>query len=160
MQKIKRYRSADCVIGGFRYGENLQAGRKVVGSVLLGLYDADGMLHHVGFSSGIKARDKPALTDKLEALKNDRSFTGNAPGGPSRWSTKRSSEWQPVRPKYVVEVSYDHFTGGRFRHGTSILRWRADKKPVQCTFEQVNQKIDRRLMTASVLQAGSSTKLV
>ena len=77
-----------------------------------------------------------------------RSFTGNAPGGPSRWSTKRSSEWQPVKPKYVVEVSYDHFTGGRFRHGTSILRWRPDKKPRQCTFEQVKQKIDRRLMAA------------
>ena len=83
MQKIKRYRSADCVIGGFRYGENLQAGRKVVGSILLGLYDAEGLLHHVGFSSGIKAKDKPALTDKLEAIKNDRSFTGNAPGGPA-----------------------------------------------------------------------------
>jgi len=148
MQKIKRYRSADCVIGGFRYGENLQAGRKVVGSILLGLYDVDGSLHHVGFSSGIKAKDKPALTDKLEAIENDRSFTGNAPGGPSRWSTKRSSEWQPVKPKYVVEVSYDHFTGGRFRHGTSILRWRPDKKPRQCTFEQVDQKIDRRLMAA------------
>jgi ATP-dependent DNA ligase len=151
MQKIKRYRSADCVIGGFRYGENLRAGRKVVGSVLLGLYDADGLLHHVGFSSGIKAKDKPALTDKLEAIENDRSFTGNAPGGPSRWSTKRSSEWQAVKPSYVVEVSYDHFSGGRFRHGTSILRWRPDKKPLQCTFEQVNQRIDRRLMAAVAL---------
>jgi ATP-dependent DNA ligase len=148
MQKIKRHRSADCVIGGFRYGEKLQAGRKVVGSVLLGLYDADGLLHHVGFSSGIKAKDKPALTDKLEAAKRNRSFTGNAPGGPSRWSTKRSSQWQPVTPKYVVEVSYDHFTGGRFRHGTSILRWRPDKKQGQCTFEQVKQKIDRSLMSA------------
>jgi len=147
MQKIKRYRSADCVIGGFRYGENVQAGRKVVGSILLGLYDADGLLHHVGFSSGIKAKDKPCLTDKLEALKQNRSFTGNAPGGPSRWSTKRSSEWQPVKPKYVVEVSYDHFTGGRFRHGTSILRWRPDKRPAQCTFEQVDQKIDRSLLS-------------
>jgi ATP-dependent DNA ligase len=148
MQKIKRYRSADCVIGGFRYGENLQEGRKVVGSVLLGLYDAEGLLHHVGFSSAIKTKDKPALTDRLEAAKSDRSFTGNAPGGPSRWSTRRSSEWQPVNLKYVVEVSYDHFTGGRFRHGTSILRWRPDKKPRQCTFEQVDQKIDRRLMVA------------
>jgi ATP-dependent DNA ligase len=147
MQKIKRYRSADCVIGGFRYGENAQAGRRVVGSILLGLYDADGLLHHVGFSSGIKAKDKPALTDKLEAVVQDKSFTGNAPGGPSRWSTKRSSEWQPVRPKYVVEVSYDHFTGGRFRHGTSILRWRPDKKPAQCTFEQTDQKIDRTLLS-------------
>jgi ATP-dependent DNA ligase len=148
MQKIKRYRSADCVIGGFRYGENLQEGRKVVGSVLLGLYDAEGLLHHVGFSSAIKAKDKPALTDRLEAVKSDRSFTGNAPGGPSRWSTRRSSEWQPVNLKYVVEVSYDHFTGERFRHGTSILRWRPDKRPRQCTFEQVDQKIDRRLMAA------------
>ena len=140
MQKIKCYRSADCVIGGFRYGENLLGGRKVVGSVLLGLYDAGGLLYHVGFSSAIKAKDKPALTDKLEAVATDRSFTGNAPGGPSRWSTKRSSEWQPVKPKYVVEVSYDHFTGGRFRHGTSILRWRPDKKPRQCTFEQLNKR--------------------
>jgi ATP-dependent DNA ligase len=105
----------------------------------------------VGFSSGIKTKDKPALTVKLEAIKNDRSLTGDAPGGPSRWSTKRSSEWQPVRPKHVVEVSYDHFTGGRFRHGTSILRWRPDKKPRQCTFEQVNRKIDRRLMAAIAL---------
>jgi ATP-dependent DNA ligase len=158
MQKIKRYRSADCIIGGFRYGENLQAGRKVVGSILLGLYDAKGLLYHVGFSSGIKTRDKPALTDKLEALRQDRSFTGNAPGGPSRWSTKRSSDWQPVKPKYVVEVSYDHFSDGRFRHGTSILRWRPDKKPGQCTFEQVDQKIDRTLLSKLKIKAGTCTK--
>jgi len=147
MQKIKRYRSADCVIGGFRYGENAQLGRKVIGSILLGLYDADRVLHHVGFSSGIKSKDKPALTDKLEAVAQVESFTGKAPGGPSRWSTKRSSEWQPVKPKYVVEVSYDHFTGGRFRHGTSILRWRRDKKPFQCTFEQLDQKVDSTLFS-------------
>ena len=153
MQKIKRYRSADCVVGGFRYGQNLQTGRKVVGSLLLGLYEADGLLHHVGFSSGIKAKDKPPLTDKLEAERQDRSFTGNAPGGPSRWSTKRSSEWQPVKPKYVVEVSYDHFTGGRFRHGTSILRWRTDKRPSQCTMEQVKQKLARGKLISFVASA-------
>jgi ATP-dependent DNA ligase len=153
MQKIKRYRSADCVVGGFRYGQNLQTGRKVVGSLLLGLYEADGLLHHVGFSSGIKAKDKPPLTDKLEAVRQDRSFTGNAPGGPSRWSTKRSSEWQPVKPKYVVEVSYDHFTGGRFRHGTSILRWRTDKRPSQCTMEQVKQKLARGKLISFVASA-------
>src|SRR6202012_2760016 len=90
MQKIKRYRSADCVIGGFRYGENVQAGRKVVGSILLGLYDGEGVLQHVGFSPRIKAKEKRAPTDKLKALMQDRSFTGNAPGGPSRWSTKRA----------------------------------------------------------------------
>jgi ATP-dependent DNA ligase len=155
MQKIKRYRSADCVIGGFRYGENIQAGRKVVGSILLGLYDAERLLHHVGFSSGIKAKDKPALTDKLEAITEDRSFTGNAPGGPSRWSTKRTSEWQPVKPKYVVEISYDHFTSGRFRHGTSILRWRPDKKPAQCTFEQLDEKIDRTLLSKLKIQGSA-----
>jgi ATP-dependent DNA ligase len=140
MQKIKRMRSADCVIGGFRYGEKRAAGRKVVGSLLLGLYDEKGLLNPVGFSSGLKSGEKAALADKLEAIVSDRSFTGNAPGGPSRWSTGRSAEWQPLKPKFVVEVSYDHFTGGRFRHGTTILRWRPDKKPRQCTMEQLQQK--------------------
>ena len=140
MQKIKRYRSADCVIGGFRYGERSQSGRKVVGSLLLGLYDDEGLLNHVGFTSALKAIEKPALTDKLEAIVAARSFTGNTPGAPSCWSTKRSSEWKPVRPKLVVEVSYDHFTGGRFRHGTTIIRWRSDKKPKHCTMEQLKQK--------------------
>ena len=140
MQKIKRYRSADCVIGGFRYNEKPIGGEKVVGSLLLGLYDDAGLLHHVGFSSGLKAAEKPALTEKLKPLVTTRSFTGNAPGGPSRWSTKRSSEWQPVKPKFVVEISYDHFSGDRFRHGTSILRWRPDKRPDQCTLDQLKQK--------------------
>jgi ATP-dependent DNA ligase len=140
MQKVKRHRSADCVIGGFRYGERLVAGREVVGSLLLGLYDNKGLLHHVGFTSGLKALDKPQLTDRLESIVTDGSFTGNAPGGPSRWSTKRSSEWVAVKPKFVIEVSYDHFTGGRFRHGTTILRWRPDKKPKQCTMVQLRQK--------------------
>jgi ATP-dependent DNA ligase len=141
MQKVKRYRSADCVIGGFRYAENKLGGRKVVGSLLLGLCDDDGLLHHVGFTSAIKAMEKSALTDRLLPLATDQSFTGKTPGGPSRWSTRRSSEWQPIKPKLVVEVSYDHFTGGRFRHGTSILRWRPDKKPSQCTMDQLVQKI-------------------
>jgi ATP-dependent DNA ligase len=140
MQKIKRYRSADCVVGGFRYSEKKQDGRKVVGSILLGLYDDDGLLHHVGFSSAIKVDEKPALTDRLESIGATASFTGNKPGGPSRWSTRRSEEWQPVKPKLVVEVCYDHFTAGRFRHGTSILRWRRDKKPSQCTMDQLEQK--------------------
>lgn len=139
MQKVKRYRSADCVIGGFRYGATGDA-RKLVGSVLLGLYDRRGLLHHVGFSSGFKAEEKPALTKRLEALATKRSFTGNAPGGPSRWSRRRSSEWQPVEPVLVVEVGYDHVSGDRFRHGTGILRWRPDKAPLQCTMDQLRQK--------------------
>jgi ATP-dependent DNA ligase len=141
MQKIKRFRSADCVIGGFRYATHKQGGRKVVGSLLLGLYDDHGLLHHVGFTSAIKASDKPGLTDRLEALIGKPGFTGNAPGGPSRWSTERSATWCPLKPKLVVEVCYDHFSGERFRHGTSILRWRPDKAPTQCTFVQLRQKV-------------------
>ena len=136
MQKIKNYRSADCVVGGFRYNE----GKPVVGSLLLGLYDDDGKLHHVGFTSTIAREDKPALTKTLEKLIAPPGFTGNAPGGPSRWSTKRSAEWQPLKPKLVVEVCYDHFSGDRFRHGTRLLRWRPDKSPRQCTFDQLAQK--------------------
>ena len=134
MQKVKRVRTADCVIGGFRYGSKTT---KLIGSLLLGLYDDDGALHHVGFCSGLKSDEKPALTKKLEALIQPPRFTGRAPGGPSRWSTERSGEWQPLKPKLVVEVSYDHFTGGRFRHGTSLIRWRPDKAPAQCKMDQV-----------------------
>lgn len=141
MQKIKRFRSADCVIGGFRYATNKSStGEKVVGSLLLGLYDDDGRLNHVGFTSAIKAHEKPALTARLEPLIAPPGFTGNAPGGPSRWSTERSAQWCPLKPKLVIEVCYDHFSGERFRHGTSILRWRPDKSPKQCTFDQLQQK--------------------
>ena len=140
MQKIKKFRSADCVVGGFRYATNRLKGRKVVGSLLLGLYDDEGLLDHVGFTSAIKREEKPALTARLEALIKDPGFTGNAPGGPSRWSTDRSAKWCPLRPKLVIEVCYDHFTGDRFRHGTSILRWRPDKAPKQCGFDQLKQK--------------------
>jgi ATP-dependent DNA ligase len=112
---------------------------KMVGSLLLGLYD-DGVLHHVGFTSGIAASERTALTGRLEKLRGGPGFTGNAPGGPSRWSTERSTQWVLLKPKLVVEVCYDHFSGGRFRHGTRILRWRPDKAPRQCTFDQVTQK--------------------
>jgi ATP-dependent DNA ligase len=133
MVKVKRMRTADCVVGGFRYASE----GKVLGSMLLGLYDDEGLLHHCGFTSSFKADEKPALTKKLEKLIKPPGFTGNAPGGPSRWATERSAEWQPLAPKLVIEVQYDHFTGGRFRHGTKFLRWRPDKKPSQCTFDQV-----------------------
>jgi ATP-dependent DNA ligase len=140
MQKIKHFRSADCVVGGFRYATHSVNGKKVVGSLLLGLYDDEGLLHHVGFTSAIKQQEKPSLTSKLEPLIAKPGFTGNAPGGPSRWSTERSAQWCPLKPKLVVEVAYDHFSGERFRHGTSILRWRPDKAPEQCTFGQLKQK--------------------
>ncbi|MDP8981763.1 MAG: ATP-dependent DNA ligase, partial [Acidobacteriota bacterium] len=132
MQKIKNLRTADCVVGGFRYASS----GRVVGSLLLGLYDSAGSLHHVGFTSSIHAADKKSVTAKLEKLIAPPGFTGRAPGGPSRWSTKRSSEWEPLKPELVIEVQYDHFSGGRFRHGTKLLRWRPDKAPRQCKMAQ------------------------
>lgn len=134
--KIKRIRSADCVVGAFRYSVR----GRVVGSLLLGLYDDDGLLHHVGYTSNIHEAERQKLTTKLEKLVRPPGFTGSAPGGPSRWSTKRSTEWEPLDPKLVVEVAYDHFSAGRFRHGTSFLRWRPDKAPRQCTLEQVQRQ--------------------
>jgi ATP-dependent DNA ligase len=136
MLKVKRMRTADCVVGGFRYERDSQR----VGSLLLGLYNDSGKLDHVGFTSGLAARDKPALTKKLEKLVSPPGFDGNAPGAPSRWSTERSTEWQPLKPQLVVEVRYDHVTGDRFRHGTSIVRWRPDKAPHQCTVEQLGRE--------------------
>jgi ATP-dependent DNA ligase len=151
MQKVKNYRSADCVVGGFRYNE----GKPVVGSLLLGLYGEDGLLHHVGFTSTIPAADKKALTLKLERLIAPPGFTGSAPGGPSRWSTGRSAQWQPLKPKLVVEVRYDHFAGHRFRHGTKLLRWRPDKSPRQGTMDQVRQK---KANLAKLLQSADGEK--
>ncbi len=136
MQKIKNFRSADCVIGGFRYG----TGTGVVGSLLLGLYDAQGLLNHVGFTSGIAVADRPALNKKLEKLVAPPGFTGNAPGGPSRWSRGKENTWQPLKPELVIEVCYDHVSAQRFRHGTKLLRWRPDKAPAQCTMDQLAQK--------------------
>jgi len=133
MVKVKRLRTADCVVGGFRYLN----GRRQVGSLLLGLYNGSGLLDHVGFTSTIANGERAVLTEKLEQLRGGSGFTGKAPGGPSRWSTERSGEWEPVRPELVVEVRFDHVTGDRFRHGTKLLRWRPDKAPRQCTFEQI-----------------------
>jgi ATP-dependent DNA ligase len=134
--KIKQIRSADCVVGGFRYA----TGARVVGSLLLGLYGNDGLLHHVGFTSAFTREQRRELTKKFEALRKPPGFNGNAPGGPSRWSTERTGKWEPVAPKIVVEVAYDHFTGSRFRHGTKIIRWRSDKDPRQCTMDQVEHR--------------------
>lgn len=133
MLKVKRHRTADCVVGGFRY----ETARPQVASLLLGLYDDQGLLNHVGFTSSIAANDRAALTKQLESLVAGPGFTGKAPGGPSRWTTARSADWQPLRPDLVVEVMYDQVTGDRFRHGTKLHRWRPDKAPSQCTMEQL-----------------------
>ena len=133
MIKVKQQRTADCVVGGFRYAEK----KRVVGSLLLGLYDDQGLLNHVGFTSAIPAKERSRLTKELEALVEPPGFTGSAPGGPSRWNTERTAQWKPLKPVLVVEVRYDQVTGQRFRHGTGFLRWRPDKDPKQCTFEQL-----------------------
>ncbi|AQR75029.1 ATP-dependent DNA ligase [Sphingomonas sp. LM7] len=150
MLKVKRLRTADCVVGGFRYA----AKKREVGSLLLGLYDDAGLLHHVGFTSAIAAADRPVLTGQLEALVEAPGFTGDAPGGPSRWSTERSAEWQPLRPELVAEVRYDHVTNRRFRHGTGFLRWRPDKAPRQCTMEQLGEEARPEIVEAALAEAG------
>lgn len=134
MLKIKRLRTADCVVAGFRR----EQGGDLVGSLLLGLYDEAGRLDHVGFTSTIAKAERAALTRRLEALAGGAGFTGDAPGGPSRWSGERSTAWVPLRPELVVEVRFDHVTGRRFRHGTRLLRWRPDKAPEQCRMDQID----------------------
>jgi len=145
MQKIKLKRTADCVVGGFRYAEK----SRVVGSLLLGLYDDEGLLDHVGFTSSFTREERKSLLKTVEPLVAATGFTGRAPGGPSRWSTRRSDEWKPLRTKLVVEVEYDHFAGDRFRHGTRLVRMRPDKKPSQCTLEQVKRRTGSTLTLLS-----------
>ncbi|MDP9128667.1 MAG: ATP-dependent DNA ligase [Pseudomonadota bacterium] len=137
MQKYKFLRTADCVVGGFRYATN----SRLLGSLLLGLYTDKGLLDHVGFTSAIPQKDKQKLTQTLKKLIAPPGFTGRAPSGPSRWSAERSTAWEPLKPELVVEVGFDHVTGGRFRHGTRFLRWRPDKSPLQCTMDQLDQPL-------------------
>lgn len=149
MVKIKRMRTADCVVGGFRYSSRGDS----IGSLLLGLYDDDGLLQHVGFTSSFNPKFRQQLKKILKPLQGGSGFTGRAPGGPSRWSTERSGEWERLEPKLVCEVQYDHFSGGRFRHGTKFLRWRPDKAPRLCTFEQLQVRHTVRDLRALGLAA-------
>ena len=142
MQKIKRLRTADCVVGGYRYASGKP---DTIGSLLLGLYNAAGRLDHVGFAASFPASQRAELRKIVEPLRGGHGFTGRAPGGQSRWSTERTGEWEPLKPTLVCEVRYDHFSGGRFRHGTKFLRWRPDKPAKQCTMAQI-----------SIVGAGSS----
>ncbi len=135
MVKIKKIRTADCVVGGFRYASKGGA----IGSLLLGVFNDQGQLDHVGFTSSFSREERAKLKEIIEPLRGGSGFSGRAPGGPSRWSTERSGEWEPLQPKLVCEVSYDYFSQGRFRHGTKFLRWRPEKDPRQCTFDQVRR---------------------
>jgi ATP-dependent DNA ligase len=148
MLKVKPLRTADCVVGGFRYAKD----SKEVGSLLLGLYNDRGLLDHVGFTASIARTERKTLTRKLESLRSPPGFSGNAPGAPSRWSAGRSSDWQPLKPRLVVEVCYDQVTGARFRHGTRLLRWRPDKAPRQCTFDQLIAEARPSKLVRQVLQ--------
>jgi ATP-dependent DNA ligase len=134
MVKVKRIRTADCVVGGFRWAQ--KGGQ--VGSLLLGLFNKEGQLDHVGFSASFSKEARKKLKPILKPLSGGPGFTGKAPGGPSRWAREdRNTEWFPLKHSLVCEVQYDHFSGGRFRHGTKFLRWRPDKEPRQCTMDQV-----------------------
>jgi ATP-dependent DNA ligase len=136
MSKVKRLRTAECVVGGFRWTRDGSA----VASMLLGVYDTDELLHHVGFCSAMNARLREEVGERLIPLRGGDGFSGRAPGGPSRWRREGSADWEPVRLEVVIEVEYDHFSGGRFRHGTRFLRWRPDKAPRQCRMEQIEQE--------------------
>jgi ATP-dependent DNA ligase len=151
MLKVKRLRTADCVVGGYRLG----SGTREVGSLLLGLFNREGLLDHVGFTSSIPARERKSLTQRLRQLAGGPGFTGKAPGAPSRWSNERSGEWCAVRPALVVEVCYDQVTDGRFRHGARLLRWRPDKAPRQCTDEQLGREARPSRLIAGLLQPKS-----
>ncbi len=130
--KIKRSYTADCVVGGFR-----AAADGSIASLLLGLYDEEGKLHHVGFVGSMGAAERKRAGDLLRPIVEPPGFTGAAPGGPSRWRKGPNAEWFPVRPQIVVEVAFDHVTAHRFRHATRLLRWRPDKPPRQCTMDQL-----------------------
>ncbi len=130
MMKIKRVRTIDAVVAGWRPGKDPDT----VGSLILGLYDDGGKLHIVGHSSGLKAAEKRALVGKLAPYETGERGHGD----PSRWQSERELEWISLRPELVVEVTFDHASGGRIRHGTKILRWREDKAPLDCKLEQMS----------------------
>ena len=164
MIKVKHARTADCVVAGFRWHKT---GRGAVGSLLLGLYDDAGALQHVGVTSSFTMAKRQALAKELEPLRRDamrdhpwRDWAGAAaesrrmPGAHSRWSAKKDLSWEPLRPERVCEVKYDHLQGDRFRHAATFLRWRPDKKPEECRYDQLDTTAPYEL--ASVFSSGSS----
>jgi ATP-dependent DNA ligase len=149
MVKVKQQRTADCVVGGYRKGKN------GVGSLLLGLYDRAGQLDYVGFTSSFSDDDRAGLAKKLARDEGASQFTGNSPGGVSRWSGGRSREWVPLKGDLVAEVTYDQVTGGRFRHGTTFLRWRPDKRADQCTRDQLEHELSPAALEKVFEKAGA-----
>jgi ATP-dependent DNA ligase len=147
MFKIKHSRTADCVVAGFRWHKGGEGTR--VGSLLLGLYDDRGALQHVGVASAFSMKTRQELVSLLEPLRRDamqdhpwrawaqQDGATRMPGGQSRWSAGKDLSWEPVRIELVCEVKYDHMQGDRFRHAAFFQRWRADKAPADCTYDQL-----------------------
>ncbi len=134
MVKVKHHRTVDCVVGGYRLARNGDG----VGSLLLGLYDAAGSLQYVGHTSAFRAKERRELREILAPLEGGSSFgAGRSPGGPSRWSAGRDTEWVPLEPTLVCDVRFERLQDGRFRHSASVVRWRNDRDPKSCTFEQL-----------------------
>lgn len=132
MVKVKQRKTADCVVGGYRLAKDGEG----VGSLLLGLYDESGQLRYVGFASSFRASRRRELQEVLRPVEGSNAFGPGGPGGPSRWR-REQAEWVPLEPRLVVEVEYDHVTGDRFRHGTRLVRFRDDKRPEECTLDQI-----------------------
>ena len=163
MVKVKQIRSADCVVGGFRYA----TGSRMIGSLLLGLYDDDGLLQHVGVTSSFTMAVRKQLAKELEPLRKNamdehpwREWAGAAaessrmPGGQSRWSAGKDLSWEPLRIERVCEVKYDHMQGDRFRHGAIFLRWRPDKQPRDCRYDQL--EVTKPYELQRIFSSGSS----
>jgi ATP-dependent DNA ligase len=151
MLKVKHERTADCVVGGFRWHKT----GGVVGSLLLGLFDGSGVLHHVGVASGFSAARRAEFVETLEPYRSaataghpwlaEGAPAGRVPGGQSRWSAGKDLSWEPARPELVVGVAYDHLQADRFRHATSFVRWRPDRSPASCTYSQLDTPVPTEL---------------
>jgi ATP-dependent DNA ligase len=163
MLKVKHERTADCVVGGFRWHK--EGG--VVGSLLLGLYDDTGVLNHAGVASSFSAARRQELVATLEPYRKDAlkshpwhhelDAQGRVPGGQSRWSAGKDMTWEPLRPELVAEVAYDHLEGNRFRHATSLVRWRPDREPASCTYGQLDTPVPMELAEVFGVPAGAKT---
>ncbi len=144
MLKIKHQRTVDCVVSGFRWHKDFP--NEAIGSLLLGLYDDAGVLQYLGGTSSFKKAERRKLVEFLEPYRGDSGFGGGrTPGEPNRWTGKKDITWQPLRPELVCEVAFDHLQGDRFRHGATFLRWRQDKPPRHCTFEQIDEVVPTEL---------------
>jgi ATP-dependent DNA ligase len=153
MMKVKHERVADCVVGGFRWHKS----GGIIGSLLLGLYDGSSVLHHVGVTASFTMARRTELVHELEPYRTTNldghpwarwagaEEVGRRPGSPSRWNSGRSLAWEPLRPALVCEVAYDHLQGDRFRHGTTFKRWRPDRDPGSCTYEQLEAAVPAEL---------------